>query len=324
MSNVFYYALCSNFYIVGGIVLAAFDQVPSELRDNSLILGGLSFLVGFIMLFDLADPMARYVEDTTQTDNTYLSHQNMTDQLASPTNISDSQAVAQQTVLTSTINNNEISQFTQQEDANAISLEPRLDINDITKNGNYHKSDSFDYVHVQKLPRIQQPVFEQVLMPEKKRPTIHRIQIPESNATHQQIIHQTSGDKHLNNKYLYDDRQLDHHQNDDHATRKNAIGYQSRNRNVESNTQPMMVVRNYSRVVPTSTYRDTDILDKYEQDHQRNFDYHNGSYVRNEHTNHTVYRGHVANPIRPGFVANAAKLWDQKVAAQHDELNTIV
>lgn len=52
----------------GGIVLAAFDQVPWELHDNSIILGCLSFFVALIMLYDLSDPIARLVTDMTQTD----------------------------------------------------------------------------------------------------------------------------------------------------------------------------------------------------------------------------------------------------------------
>lgn len=54
---------------IGGIVLAAFDQVPWELHDNSIILGCLSFFVALIMLYDLSDPMARLVTDMTQTDH---------------------------------------------------------------------------------------------------------------------------------------------------------------------------------------------------------------------------------------------------------------
>lgn len=54
---------------IGGIVLAAFDQVPWELHDNSIILGCLSFFVALIMMYDLSDPVARLVTDMTQTDH---------------------------------------------------------------------------------------------------------------------------------------------------------------------------------------------------------------------------------------------------------------
>lgn len=49
--------------------MAAFDQVPWELHDNSIILGCLSFFVALIMLYDLSDPMARLVTDMTQTEH---------------------------------------------------------------------------------------------------------------------------------------------------------------------------------------------------------------------------------------------------------------
>lgn len=45
------------FLIMGGLVLAAIDQVPYALIDNAIIMGLLSFLVAFIFLIDLSDPL---------------------------------------------------------------------------------------------------------------------------------------------------------------------------------------------------------------------------------------------------------------------------
>lgn len=45
------------FLIMGGLVLAAIDQVPHALIDNAIVMGLLSFLVAFIFLIDLSDPL---------------------------------------------------------------------------------------------------------------------------------------------------------------------------------------------------------------------------------------------------------------------------
>lgn len=56
------------FHQTGGVVFSAFDQVPADLHVNAIVLGCLSFGVALLMLIDLADPMARHRSDTTQTD----------------------------------------------------------------------------------------------------------------------------------------------------------------------------------------------------------------------------------------------------------------
>lgn len=49
-------------------MFAAIDQVPSELHDNAIILGCLSFFVAFLFLIDLADPLGSKRSGATQTD----------------------------------------------------------------------------------------------------------------------------------------------------------------------------------------------------------------------------------------------------------------
>ncbi|XP_059622566.1 uncharacterized protein LOC132265806 [Phlebotomus argentipes] len=56
------------FFVMGGLVFAALDQVPSALHDNAIILGCLSFLVAFLFIVDLSDPLARHRSGATQTD----------------------------------------------------------------------------------------------------------------------------------------------------------------------------------------------------------------------------------------------------------------
>lgn len=55
------------FLIMGGLVLASIDQIPYALIDNAIIMGLLSFLVAFIFLIDLSDPLAMRRISTTQT-----------------------------------------------------------------------------------------------------------------------------------------------------------------------------------------------------------------------------------------------------------------
>lgn len=55
-----------------------------------------------------------------------------------------------------------------------MTYDTMIDVHDLAKHGNYHRSDSVDIVQTQQLPQAEQPVFERVLMPEKKRPTIQR------------------------------------------------------------------------------------------------------------------------------------------------------
>lgn len=61
------------FLIMGGMVLAAIDQVPHALIDNAIVMGLLSFLVAFIFLIDLSDPlpMRRVSHAQTSTNATH-------------------------------------------------------------------------------------------------------------------------------------------------------------------------------------------------------------------------------------------------------------
>ncbi|XP_031632508.1 putative cyclin-dependent serine/threonine-protein kinase DDB_G0272797/DDB_G0274007 isoform X2 [Contarinia nasturtii] len=189
------------FFAMGGIVLAAFDQVPWELHDNSIILGCLSFFVALVMLYDLSDPMARHVTDTTQTDNeiTMPQHQSQT-----PPPQQQQQPQKQQKIVTvsETVPSNttigiQVKEPTphhvideppdamkssklvketqvQVQTQTLQSAAPSMS-DDIAKNGNYHRGDTIDFVQYQHLPQAEQPVFERVLMPEKKRPTFNKV-----------------------------------------------------------------------------------------------------------------------------------------------------
>lgn len=59
---------------MGGLVLAAIDQVPHALIDNAIVMGLLSFLVAFIFLIDLSDPLPMRRVSSVQT-NTNATHE---------------------------------------------------------------------------------------------------------------------------------------------------------------------------------------------------------------------------------------------------------
>ncbi|XP_058066896.1 uncharacterized protein LOC131216426 [Anopheles bellator] len=57
------------FFAAGGLVFASIDQVHPDLHDNAIILGCLSFLVAILFVIDLADPLARMTAHMTQTES---------------------------------------------------------------------------------------------------------------------------------------------------------------------------------------------------------------------------------------------------------------
>uniref|UniRef100_A0A182J8J8 Uncharacterized protein n=1 Tax=Anopheles atroparvus TaxID=41427 RepID=A0A182J8J8_ANOAO len=60
------------FFAAGGLVFASIDQVHPDLHDNAIILGCLSFVVAILFVIDLADPLARMTAHMTQTDTSAL------------------------------------------------------------------------------------------------------------------------------------------------------------------------------------------------------------------------------------------------------------
>ncbi|KFB46471.1 hypothetical protein ZHAS_00014456 [Anopheles sinensis] len=60
------------FFAAGGLVFASIDQVHPDLHDNAIILGCLSFVVAILFVIDLADPLARMTAHMTQTDTSTL------------------------------------------------------------------------------------------------------------------------------------------------------------------------------------------------------------------------------------------------------------
>lgn len=185
------------FVFSGGLVLAAFDQVPWELHDNSIILGCLSFFVALVMMYDLADPLARHVSGTTQTDNMPQQQQQQEQpqhhqqSVQTTPETSQSNAVVQTHETTQTTTIEKTVQPTkpviekvenQPKSYQSTSVDPTTPVDDIAKNGNYHKGDAIDFVQMHHMPTAEQPVFERVLLPEKKRPTFNKVADPHNSA----------------------------------------------------------------------------------------------------------------------------------------------
>lgn len=296
-NNSFLFArksLCLNLNLfsllrsVGGLVLAAFDQVPWELHDNSIILGCLSFFVALVMLYDLADPIARQVTDTTQTDTEYTVSQQQQQQQQPQQQQSSQQPqqpqqqigaasdVAQVNPSTSnqTIQSNQSNHFNQfnlpassqpsemqrndvtdkpiqvtepvvekvvtQTQSIQTAVDPTM-LNDIAQNGYYHRGDTIDFVQYQHMPQPQQPVFERVLLPEKKRPTYNKVADPhkatiiQNVRTNEYVPRETHFDETMNYsqmpKYAAVQRQQHHqqpnyqHQQQQHQTTSSHPNY---------------------------------------------------------------------------------------------------
>lgn len=85
-----------------------------------------------------------------------------------------------------------------------VSNDTSIDVQDLAKHGQYHRSDRVDFVHMQHLPQPEQPVFERVLLPEKKRPTINRIPDPQTTAVIQTmpIDDDDYDENHMHSEYL--------------------------------------------------------------------------------------------------------------------------
>ncbi|CRK98012.1 CLUMA_CG011381, isoform A [Clunio marinus] len=64
------------FFGVGGLVFASIDQVPSELIDNAIVLGCLSFFVAALFLVDMSEKMGKRRSDATQTDSSSIDRHN--------------------------------------------------------------------------------------------------------------------------------------------------------------------------------------------------------------------------------------------------------
>lgn len=265
-------------------MFSAFDQIPDDLHDNAIILGCLSFFVAFMMLFDLADPMARHTTDTTQTDfPSDTTHHQEIKVLNKDLNVP---ATAD-----AHIHSNEIS---------------AQELN--TNNGNYTRGDEVDFVQSKVLPTAQQPVFEKVLLPEKLRPHRKNVQDPKSNVSKLEFTNkgfsneQPTVQSNRQQQYIPPVPSNRQQQYVPPVPQRNFDRYDYRLNQDYSRQSTYNLSRNPQHA-QQSSYRQQSCRRK-------------GSCSSGEENFGTT-------PVQPGFVAHAARIWDNR-AKQTSEFNTIV
>lgn len=335
------------FCVSGGLVFAAFDQVPSDLHDNAIVLGCLSFFVSLLILIDLADPMARHISDTTQTENTNNNSGIVaTPTAASPLKIPNGGIETKQINGIATLQPTEtsIQVHDVHEDSRSENHSPLQSNGNIALNGNYHRSDEVDFVQTKILPRAEQPVFEKVLLPEKRRPEKQNIPNPRENTSKTEFVTERIIDQR---QMAYDQRQMAYDQRQT-AYDQNNFGYQDQYRNSDSRHQPhqnygyvrdnihatrktpphqqqygndnrpLMVIRDYSNARANMSY----------DQRIKSASYRRSNTFNNSVTRKSHCRSHCSSDddenvsaIQPGFVANATKVWDKR--AKRD-FNTVV
>lgn len=290
----------------GGVVFSAFDQVPSDLHINAIVLGCLSFLVAFLMLIDLADPMARHTNDTTQTD------------FPVPTGLP-----AQEIKEINTIGPHMIAKPIPT--AANIQVHPNRShrTSDVVNptNGQYVRGDEVDFVQAHMTPSAQEPIFEKLLLPEKQRP--HRQNIPDPHSNRARLEYQATP------AYSYEpsaQQQPIEQPNVPYRSQFDARSHQPQSYSRQS-------TYNLSRGPPQPRHPPHQHQHNFENTSQRHYNIRTSPTHRNPSTNRRR-SSHCSNnnssgdednsrAIRPGFVAHAARFWDQR-AKQNEELNTIV
>ncbi|KAJ6645380.1 hypothetical protein Bhyg_00586 [Pseudolycoriella hygida] len=336
------------FFAMGGLVFAAFDQVPKELHDNAIVLGCLSFFVAILILIDLADPMARYTSDTTQTENNNNNSNGnaATVNAASPLKLPNGGIEIKPINGMKTVPSTDTAvQIHEHEDSRSENHSPPPQSNvNIPLNGTYHRSDEVDFVQTAVLPKVEQPVFEKVLLPEKRRPEKHSVQNPRENTSQTEFVTTARQSTYDQRQMAYDQRQTSFDQNNfshqdpyrnidnrhqphhnygyvrdnAHATR-NLPSHQSQFTYDRYDNRPLMVVRDYSNARANMSYDQRIKSASYRRSNNLN----NSAATRKSRC-----RSHCSSDddenvsaIQPGFVANAAKVWDSR--AKRD-FNTVV
>lgn len=231
------------------------------------------------MLIDLADPMARHRNDTTQTDF--------------PTPIGkDTPPQPQLQTTTIHVDANPTPQQPQQQHQQIIQVHHPQET---SSDGQYVRGDEVDFVQTKQMPEQQMPVFEKILWPEKQRP--HKFTVPQPHRAH--VQHSNGGGGVVtprNNFNNLPPRSVQQQQQFVNSSQQRAATYSQQNINA------------YKPPPPQPHYPP----------------HHGGECRRMGH--HLQCPSDADRPmaaIRPGFVANAARLWDSR-ARNTGDLNTIV
>lgn len=313
----------------------SFQQVPQDLHDNAIILGTLSFFVALLILIDLADPMARHISDTTQTENNNNNANNVTPNATSPLKIPNGGTEVKH--VNRITNQQPADTFIQvhnvHEDSRSENHSPPQSNINIPLNGNYHRSDEVDFVQTKILPTPEQPVFEKVLLPEKRRPEKHNIPNPRENTSQTEFVterirdqRQTAYDQNnFSHQDQYHNLDLRHqpHQNYGYVkdnivtTRKLPVNHQHIPHQRYDN-RPLMVIRDYSNSKANMSYEQRITSSNYRRNNHCPSSRSSKSHCRSHCSSDDDEN---VSAIQPGFVANAAKIWDNRVKR---DFNTVV
>lgn len=311
--------------------------------------------------------MARHTSDTTQTENNNNNSGNIaTSNPSLPLKIPNGGLETKQINRTATlppIEATSIPVHEVHEDSRSENHSPQPSNVNIALNGNYHRSDEVDFVQTKILPKPEQPVFEKVLLPEKRRPEKQNVPNPRENTSQTEFVTERIIDQTQNaydqRQTAYDARQTSYdqrpttydqrqssyeprqsaydqnnfgHQDFSHHPNIN-IRYQphqnygyvrdnlqrTRKQQFTYDNRPLMVVRDYSNSRANMSYDQRIKSASYRR--SNNF---NNSATRKSHCKNRDCSSdddENISAIQPGFVANAAKVWDSR--AKRD-FNTVV
>lgn len=338
------------FFAMGGVVFSAIDQVPADLHVNGIVLGCLSFAVALLMLIDLADPMARHTSDHTQTDfvttttsTTFEEPASQQTQPLPPHAVQPIVAKETNIRVDHTEHPSSVAPMIHHHQHHPHSVHPQLPANPTVElvpvNGQYTRADTVDYVHARSLPTAQQPAtehvrptpsahppaFEQLLLPEKQRPHRHQHvadtrgqlhqpdQLQYSNLTVLQehsrrpappprpvpppVPHRSGHPQHTSAQQQHQRQQ--HHQ-------PSPPSHQ-----LFAHRQSSAVAHRQPNIGPSAAAS---------QRNHRSSDRRRKSRARCDSSDDEQQ----PTAIQPGFVAHAARFWDQRAQQQNSELNTIV
>lgn len=157
------------FFACAGLILASIDQILPDLYDNAIILGALSFVVGFLYLIDLSDPLARKIPTTTQTDATMAqgtsSMQSNVGQIQKSVKISKDVQTGTDSLPTTP----QLQYNSRTNTLRSLSRQSQYNNNGHSNHGvDMHE---IDIVETKNYPERQSPVFSKVKLPTEKKPT---------------------------------------------------------------------------------------------------------------------------------------------------------
>uniref|UniRef100_A0A182SCI6 MARVEL domain-containing protein n=1 Tax=Anopheles maculatus TaxID=74869 RepID=A0A182SCI6_9DIPT len=160
------------FFAAGGLVFASIDQVHPDLHDNAIILGCLSFFVAILFVIDLADPLARMTAHMTQTETSALTAMDTPDRAMMKKDVSTD---TEPTVfVVSKTDPNSHHHHNQHQPAHQQQQHHDLDHRD-------HHHDHHDYRDESPLNRSAESIVERKVYPSAQVPVFAHVRAPEES-----------------------------------------------------------------------------------------------------------------------------------------------